>query len=158
MDELTAGQNYWAFDIVIVIGEGYLEGLEDFMQSYHSLFSGIIWTGLNIDYPGHSFSHLGLFYGKLSSPCNGAELIEIEGVNGRLPNQDVFNSIAHIARYSVGVQTRVHDIDYEPDWQYPKMIKDYLLAAQHLVHHFYHNAIGKPSGAHGVLARYVPFI
>lgn len=64
MAELIIGQNYWAFDIVIVIGEGYLEGLEDFMQSYHSLFSGIVWTGLNIDYPGHSFSHLGLFYGK----------------------------------------------------------------------------------------------
>ena len=62
--ELISGQNYWAFDIVIVIGEGYLEGLENFMQSYHSLFSGIIWTGLNVDYPGHSFSHLGLFYGK----------------------------------------------------------------------------------------------
>jgi hypothetical protein len=36
------------------------------------------------------------------------------------------------------------------------MIKDYLLAAKHLVHHFYYNALGKPSGAHGVLARYVP--
>ena len=33
------------------------------MNSYHSLFTGMIWTGLNIDYPGHSFSHLGLFYG-----------------------------------------------------------------------------------------------
>ena len=82
MYELMAGQNYWAFDIVIVIGEGYLEGLEEFMQSYHSLFSGIIWTGLNIDYPGHSFSHLGLFYGKLpirytrAIRYTGAKLIE----------------------------------------------------------------------------------
>lgn len=79
----------------------------------------------------------------------------VEGVNGRLPNQDVFNTIAHVARYSVGVQTRVHDIDSEPDWQYPQMVKEYLLAAKHLVHHFYYNALGKPSGAHGVLARYV---
>jgi glycosylphosphatidylinositol transamidase len=80
-------------------------------------------------------------------------------VNGRLPNQDVFNSIAHIARYSGGVQTRVHniDIDSEPDLQkrYPKFVKEYLLAAKHLVHHFYYNALGKPSGAHGVLARSV---
>ena len=28
-----------------------------------SLTSGVIWTALNIDYPGHSFSHLGVFYG-----------------------------------------------------------------------------------------------
>jgi glycosylphosphatidylinositol transamidase len=72
--ELMAGQNYWAFDIVIVIGEGYLEGLEEFMQSYHSLFSGIIWTGLNLDYPGHSFSHLGLFYGELILSSERAKL------------------------------------------------------------------------------------
>ena len=28
------------------------------------LASGVIWTALNIDYPGHSFSHLGIFWGK----------------------------------------------------------------------------------------------
>jgi glycosylphosphatidylinositol transamidase len=33
------------------------------MGSYYDLFPGAIWTGLNIDYPGHSFSHVGLFYG-----------------------------------------------------------------------------------------------
>lgn len=27
------------------------------------LVSGTIWTALNIDYPGHSFSHLGAFHG-----------------------------------------------------------------------------------------------
>lgn len=31
------------------------------------LSSGSIWTALNIDYPGHSFSHLGVFFGKFSS-------------------------------------------------------------------------------------------
>ena len=28
------------------------------------LTSGVIWTALNIDYPGHSFSHLGIFWGE----------------------------------------------------------------------------------------------
>jgi len=28
------------------------------------LTSGVIWTALNIDYPGHSFSHLGIFFGE----------------------------------------------------------------------------------------------
>jgi hypothetical protein len=27
------------------------------------LSSGVIWTALNVDYPGHSFSHLGMFFG-----------------------------------------------------------------------------------------------
>jgi glycosylphosphatidylinositol transamidase len=28
-----------------------------------SITSGVVWTALNIDYPGHSFSHLGVFRG-----------------------------------------------------------------------------------------------
>lgn len=66
------GQNHWAFDFVLVVGEECQSGLAEFMTQYHSLFSGVIWTGLNIDYPGHSFSHLGVFYGKSPSqpfPC-----------------------------------------------------------------------------------------
>jgi len=53
----------WAFNFVLVVGEG-VYGLDGFMNEYHSLFGGAIWTSLNIDYPGHSFSHLGLFYGQ----------------------------------------------------------------------------------------------
>jgi glycosylphosphatidylinositol transamidase len=41
-----------------------MTGLEDFMRNYHALFPGVVWTALNVDYPGHSFSHLGLFYGE----------------------------------------------------------------------------------------------
>jgi glycosylphosphatidylinositol transamidase len=100
------------------------------MRHYHELFPGVIWTGLNIDYPGHSFSHLGLFY---------------EGVNGRLPNQDIVNTVAHVARYAGGVSPRYHDFPDE---------RGYLLAAKRLISHFSYAGLGRPSGAHGVLARH----
>lgn len=29
-----------------------------------NVVSGTIWTALNVDYPGHSFSHFGAFHGK----------------------------------------------------------------------------------------------
>lgn len=35
-----------------------------------TLQSGVIWTALNVDYPGHSFSHLGFFFGKGNSLRN----------------------------------------------------------------------------------------
>ena len=63
LGDFLRGQNYWASDFVLVIGEGYVSGLQGFMEEYERLFGGVIWTGLNIDYPGHSFSHLGVFYG-----------------------------------------------------------------------------------------------
>ena len=68
---LTSGQNYWAYDLVLVIGEGYLDGLDGFMEHYYNLFNGVIWTALNVDYPGHSFDHIGLFYGESAQdPAN----------------------------------------------------------------------------------------
>jgi glycosylphosphatidylinositol transamidase len=60
---LRTGQNHWAFNFVLVVSEGYTEGSEGFMQEYHKLFPGLIWTAMNLDYPGHSFDHIGVFYG-----------------------------------------------------------------------------------------------
>lgn len=40
------------------------------MQEYYDLFPGLIWTGLNLDYPGHSFEHIGLFYGACAGPTS----------------------------------------------------------------------------------------
>ena len=119
------------------------------MQEYHSLFPGVIWTGLNIDYPGHSFDHLGIFY---------------EGVNGRLPNQDVINAVAHCARWDAQLPTRRHNVeDRPPDlgWILTPLavirppIQQYILGAKHLWEHFKYTAFGRASAAHGVLSRSV---
>ncbi|WWC89001.1 uncharacterized protein L201_003918 [Kwoniella dendrophila CBS 6074] len=140
LGDFLRGQNHWAFDFILVIGEGYMEGLEGFMQEYPSLFSGVIWTGLNIDYPGHSFSHIGLFY---------------EGVNGRLPNQDIINTVQRVAQFTGGVPTRFHDIPDElPNIQAPEWLRTYLLASKQLLHHFGYMITGRASAAHGVLARH----
>ncbi|WWC62223.1 uncharacterized protein I303_104818 [Kwoniella dejecticola CBS 10117] len=139
MSDFLRGQNHWAFDIILVVGEGYMEGLEDFMRNYHSLFTGVIWNGLNIDYPGHSFSHIGLFY---------------EGINGRLPNQDVINAVQRTSHFSGGVPTRFHNIpDDVPDIG-PEWFGKYLLGAKHLLHHFGYMITGRVSAGHGVLARH----
>jgi hypothetical protein len=51
------------------LGAVYLEDdiscslISDMDAEYLKLSSGVIWTALNIDYPGHSFSHLGVFFG-----------------------------------------------------------------------------------------------
>ncbi|CDO68303.1 Glycosyltransferase Family 48 protein [Trametes cinnabarina] len=115
----------WAKDLVFVISDGYLDGMQAWISTYHgetqpnlkadplSLQSGVIWTALNIDYPGHSFSHLGIFFE--------------EGLNGRLPNQDLTNSVSLIARYTVGVPTLVYDhIDPRDDSNQPGLLPSWL--------------------------------
>ncbi|KIR59374.1 glycosylphosphatidylinositol transamidase [Cryptococcus bacillisporus CA1873] len=138
LGDFLRGQNHWAFDFVLVVGEGYQSGLAQFMTQYHALFSGVIWTGLNIDYPGHSFSHLGVFY---------------EGTNGRLPNQDVINTVSKVAQYTGQVPLRYHNIPDQPLHRIPWLGR-YLLAAKHLLHHFAYAALGRASAGHGPLAKY----
>ncbi|WVQ77910.1 hypothetical protein IAR50_007616 [Cryptococcus sp. DSM 104548] len=140
MGDFLRGQNYWAFDFVLVIGEGYQSGLSEFMEEYSGLFSGLVWTGVNIDYPGHSFSHLGLFY---------------EGTNGRLPNQDTLNTFSRVA-HSIGVPVRYHNIPDEVanyDWPFA-WLGQYLLAGKHLLHHLAYSGLGSASGGHGPMARH----
>jgi hypothetical protein len=41
----------------------FLNGLVGLDVEPLSITSGVVWTALNIDYPGHSFCHLGVFRG-----------------------------------------------------------------------------------------------
>jgi hypothetical protein len=34
------------------------------------LQTGVIWTAICVDYPGHSFEHLGIYFGRSQSPAD----------------------------------------------------------------------------------------
>ncbi|KAI0780960.1 Gaa1-domain-containing protein [Trametes elegans] len=156
----------WAKDLVFVISDGYLDGMQAFISTYHgesqsnmraeplSLQSGVVWTALNIDYPGHSFSHLGLFF---------------DGLNGRLPNQDLLNSVSLISRHSAGVPILIYDhIDPRearnlpsllPSW-FPKALKEnpdvqeYAARARNIYRQVNYQARGAASGVHGLFHQF----
>ncbi|BGP20023.1 Glycosyl phosphatidyl inositol protein transamidase complex subunit [Rhodosporidiobolus nylandii] len=66
----------WSKDIVLVISDGYSDGVQAWLDAYHGygqsnlqaeplkLTTGPIWAALNLDYPHHSFSHVGIYYGE----------------------------------------------------------------------------------------------
>ncbi|KAJ9123212.1 hypothetical protein QFC22_001406 [Naganishia vaughanmartiniae] len=160
------GQNHWAKEFVIVFGDGFADGLEAFLTAYHGIEKpgleaeslrlapqGVVWNALNIDYPGHSFSHLGLYY---------------ENINGALPNQDLLNTIAHISQWTAGVPVQLQSLPADlqpvscPVWM-PRMgcdllqrkeVEEYVRGAKHLVQHAKYAAAGRMSGSHGIFARY----
>ncbi|OSD01536.1 Gaa1-domain-containing protein [Trametes coccinea BRFM310] len=156
----------WAKDLVFVISDGYLDGMQAWISTYHgetqpnmraeplTLQSGVIWTALNIDYPGHSFSHLGIFF---------------EGLNGRLPNQDLMNSVSLISRYTVHVPTLVYDhIDPREDRSQPDLlpawlpepfkhnrdVQEYASRAKNIYRHMNYQARGAASGVHGLFHQF----
>ncbi|KAF9647556.1 Gaa1-domain-containing protein [Thelephora ganbajun] len=156
----------WSKDLIFVISDGYMEGMQAWASAYHGrtqsnmhaeplqLTSGMIWTALDIDYPGHSFSHLGIFW---------------EGLNGRLPNQDILNSFHVISRNTGGVPVLLHD-NHDPNddnWRDPLpvswlpstlgnngRVKDYAYRARNLLRHVTYQARGHPSGIHGLLHQF----
>lgn len=150
--------------------------LADLQADHLTLSSGVIWTALNIDYPGHSFSHLGIFFGQSHPLVKNKQLIisVAEGLNGRLPNQDLLNSFRHISRYTGGVPVLVYDhldprehpaqrdeLDIIPSWV-PSVIRDqdeiraYAYQAKNIARHVSYQARGRASGVHGLLHQYVP--
>ncbi|EDR14899.1 uncharacterized protein LACBIDRAFT_306134 [Laccaria bicolor S238N-H82] len=155
----------WAKDIVFVISDGHLDGMHAWLSAYHGstqqnlvaeelkISSGVIWAALNIDYPGHSFSHLGIFF---------------EGINGRLPNQDLLNSFERISRYTGGVPVTVYDhlhpqedtINKQGKTWIPSMIRNhqgvisYAYHARNVVRHLKYQARGRASGVHGLFHQF----
>jgi len=159
----------WAKDLAFVVSDGYLDGMQAWINAYHGhpqdnmeaeplqISSGTIWTALNIDYPCHSFSHLGVFF---------------EGSNGRLPNQDLINSLHRVSTRTGGVPFVVYDqldpheypfkaneLVWIPSWlpsglKNDRRVIDYAYRAKNLLRHFGYQSRGKPSGVHGLLHRF----
>ncbi|KAI9570458.1 Gaa1-like protein [Boletus coccyginus] len=159
-------KNYslWAKDIIFVIGDNYLDGTYAWLNAYHGtipqnldtdlleLTSGVIWNALNIDYSGHSFSHLGVFF---------------EGLNGRLPNQDLINSLRLISHYTGSVplvlydHLELHDVPQSsllanaPEFmKRSPQLRELEYRARNVKRHVSYQARGRPSGPHGLFHRF----
>lgn len=88
-------QNYWAKDIVFLIGDQELLGTYAWLESYHEADKNNV-----LDF-GFLPTRSGQIQGALNLEIHGQELsrleIKIEGLNGQLPNLDLFNVAVELA-------------------------------------------------------------
>lgn len=119
-----------------------------------------------IDYSGHSFSHLGFFYGEFYT-LSGSLIYNqrfLEGLNGRLPNQDLMNSVNVISSHTGHVPVILYD---KPDEVLRDSMREtvsglfssddvlnYLVRAKRMLRHFSYQSVGRPSGIHGLFHPY----
>ncbi|GAA98914.1 uncharacterized protein L969DRAFT_88961 [Mixia osmundae IAM 14324] len=149
----------WSKDIIFLISDGYLEGAHAWLKEYHGqtqsnlradklrLTSGAIWAALIVDYPYHSFDHLGIYF---------------EGTNGQLPNLDYINSVTHIARWTGGSPVRLHTDTDSLRSDYSGLasalnhddIREYQRASKNILRQVGYCALGTPSGPQGVFGQY----
>ncbi|KAL7283374.1 hypothetical protein ACG7TL_002804 [Trametes sanguinea] len=122
----------WAKDLVFVISDSYLDGMQAWISTYH----------------GET---------------------QPKGLNGRLPNQDLMNSVSLISRYTVHVPTLVYDhIDPREDRDQPDLlpawlpepfkhnrdVQEYASRAKNIYRHMNYQARGAASGVHGLFHQF----
>ncbi|KAG0666333.1 Glycosyl phosphatidyl inositol protein transamidase complex subunit [Rhodotorula mucilaginosa] len=149
----------WSKDIIFVVADGYIDGMQAWLDAYHGngqskrlpLTTGPIWAAINLDYPHHSFSHIGLYF---------------EGANGHLPNMDLINSASRILHHT-GIQPLLHTYNSHDD-QHPLIksvsealpqvvrseVKTYLHGAANLFRQVALGADSRVLGPEGSFGRY----
>ncbi|KAK4053579.1 Glycosyl phosphatidyl inositol protein transamidase complex subunit [Microbotryomycetes sp. JL221] len=155
--------SYWSKDIVFLLSDGYIDGTQAWLDAFHGynqanliaeplqLSTGGIWAALNLDYPHHSFSHVGLYY---------------EGTNGHLTNLDFVNSATSILKHT-GIPVILHSdvpeessglTSYLPDFLTtfvkPQIIDTYIKSSKNLVRQLSICAQGRPQGPEGLFGKY----
>ena len=91
-----------------------------------------------------------------------------EGLNGRLPNQDLINSLRLISHYTGGVPLVLYDhlelrdapqsslLENAPEFmKRSPQLRDFEYRARNVKRHVSYQARGRPSGAHGLFHRRV---
>lgn len=88
-------KNYWAKDIVFLIGDQESLGIFAWLEAYHEAEKNNV-----LDY-GFLPARSGQIQGGLNLEIHGKEIttleIKIEGLNGQLPNLDLFNVAVELA-------------------------------------------------------------
>ncbi|KAG0256499.1 Glycosyl phosphatidyl inositol protein transamidase complex subunit [Mortierella polycephala] len=143
--------SHFSKDIIFVVSDGQAEGLQAWLKAYHGneestydrteetlrVRSGAIQAALNLDFAGTGdYNALGIFF---------------EGVNGQLPNLDLINTVADIAKDVAPVELTLHDelVPYTDN-----MTKNYINSLKKMLYMMKYQAVGSPSGNHGLYLKY----
>ena len=104
----------------------------------------------------------------LQATDRGVCFLPAEGTNGRLPNQDLLNTVTQISRHNPYIPIRLYQQPFEipelesPSFGFPALeavltwigslefVRKYLRAARGLGEHWKWAGLGRSSGVHGV--------
>ena len=141
-------KHYWAKDIIFVIADKELVGMQSWLAAYHGLeeseyllhgklpaTAGVIQAALNLEL--HSFKPKSVD-------------VKIEGLNGQLPNLDLFNVAIELCNREDLPATfhgRSFSMSGDP-------LKDWINSAQTLGSMMATQATTLPTGAHGLFGKF----
>jgi GPI-anchor transamidase subunit GAA1 len=136
----------WSKDIIILISGDSTSGPQAWVDAYHNghdpntiddlaIKSGALQGAVAIDYPAGPWGHR---YDKLH--------IEYDGVNGQLPNLDLFNTAIQIASGQMGIGCALQRM-----WQHSDSYKDRLHT---MLRGMLSQGLGRATGPHSAFIPY----
>ncbi|KAJ8272604.1 hypothetical protein GJAV_G00091200 [Gymnothorax javanicus] len=141
------GQIYWAKDIIFLVNEHDLIGMQAWLEGYHHTnTTGMSWTPLH----GRAGSIQAALSLELSSDVITSLDLVLEGLNGQLPNLDLANLFYAFCQ-KIGVLCTIQGKLQRNDWD---SVSGYNHAVQTMMLMVLKQASGRPWGDHGLFLRY----
>lgn len=142
-------QGSWAKDVIFLITEHELVGFQAWLDAYHDIY-----TAPGVIDPGTLKARSGPIQAAINLELHSSRIrrldLKLVGLNGQLPNLDLFNLVIELCLRE-SVHTTFHDqvspYDLQPfeGWMQSFKTMTAMMAAQ---------ASGQPNGGHGLFHRY----
>lgn len=142
-------QGSWAKDVIFLITEHELVGFQAWLDAYHDVH-----TAPGVIDPGMLQARSGPIQAAINLELHSSHIkrldLKLVGLNGQLPNLDLFNLVTELClRESVHTtfhgQVSPYDLSPFEDWVQSFKTMTAMMAAQ---------ATGQPNGGHGLFHRY----
>ncbi|KAM9573719.1 glycosylphosphatidylinositol anchor attachment 1 protein [Guaruba guarouba] len=141
------GQIYWAKDIIFLVNEHDLLGMEAWLQAYHDVNITAVRSSGPLGRAGAIQAAISL---ELSSDVVTSIDVAVEGLNGQLPNLDLlnlFNAFCQKNGLLCTIQGKLQRSDWDSLPAYGRSLQTLLLMVLA-------QASGRPRGEHGLFLRY----
>ncbi|KAJ7338273.1 hypothetical protein JRQ81_011028 [Phrynocephalus forsythii] len=141
------GQIYWAKDIIFLVNEHDLIGMEAWLEAYHDVNVTEVHSSGMLGRAGAIQAAISL---ELSSDVITSFDVAVEGLNGQLPNLDLVNLFYSFCQKN-GLLCTIQGKLQRSEWD---SLPAYLHALQTLLLMMLKQGSGRPQGDHGLFLRY----
>ncbi|NXE57059.1 GPAA1 protein, partial [Casuarius casuarius] len=141
------GQIYWAKDIIFLVNEYDLLGMEAWLEAYHDVNITEMQSSGMLGRAGAIQAAVSL---ELSSDVVTSFDVAVEGLNGQLPNLDLVN-LFHAFCQKNGLLCTIQGKLQRSDWD---TLPAYAHSLQTLLLMVLKQGSGRPQGDHGLFLRY----
>ncbi|KAM9199839.1 glycosylphosphatidylinositol anchor attachment 1 protein isoform 1-T1 [Mergus octosetaceus] len=141
------GQIYWAKDIIFLVNEHDLLGMEAWLEAYHDVNVTEMQSSGVLGRAGAIQAAVAL---ELSSDVVTSFDVAVEGLNGQLPNLDLVN-LFHAFCQKNGLLCTIQGKLQRSDWD---TLPAYAHSLQTLLLMVLKQGSGRPQGDHGLFLRY----